>query len=277
MSDRSKIAWCDASWNPIIGCSKISEGCDHCYAETMARRLGAMGRQEYLEVLTASHAPGNPFYKDGWNGKTTLIESRLEQPLGWKRPRRIFVCSMGDFYHQTVQLEWNVEVFRIIERCPHHTFMILTKRPGWMTEHLELRHAVPANAWLGVTVENQEWAVRRLPVLLRTPAVVRWVSLEPLLRPVDITRYLAEWTRKKVGDADYRQNIPALDWVVVGCESGPNRRPCPLAWVEGVVEQCREAAVPVFVKQINLNGRVSRDMTDWPEHLRVRQWPENHS
>jgi len=210
----TKIAWTEFSYNPIIGCSKVSPGCAHCYAEKMARRLATMGRDEY-EWVTLS--------KGGWSGNTTFVESQLNKPLKRKKPSIYFVCSMGDFWHKTVKEKWRQVVFDIVRRCPQHVFQFLTKRP----ENILFWPDDLPNAWLGVTAENQEMADERIPILLQIPAAVRFVSIEPMLESVRIKF-------EKYSGYEYRflKKTTPVDWVIVGCESGPGRRPCNLEWIE---------------------------------------------
>lgn len=207
MSDRSKIEWCDATWNPLYGCTRVSEGCRHCYAEGLAARFCKPG--QWGEGLT----------RDGrWTGKVTLAEAKLTQPLRWRKPRRIFVNSLSDLFHPNVPDEWIDRVFAVMALCPQHTFIVLTKRPARMRDycrtlgghHERDRVSLAAkeidqtngfwwtiagggahlpNVWLGVSIENQQAADERIPDLLDTPAAVRIVSAEPLLGPVDLRQW----------------------------------------------------------------------------------------
>jgi len=254
---RTKISWSEFSWNPVVGCSKVSTGCQNCYAEKMAFRLNYMGNDNYFDVLNDS----------GWNGKTICIESALEKPLHWKKPRKIFVCSMGDLFHPSVPFEFIDKVFATTILCPQHTFQYLTKRPKRMAEYfatidirtLTIDHWSFPNIWLGVSAENQECADERIPILLQIPAAVRFVSIEPMLERIDLMQWL------KTGK---------LNWIICGAESGPKRRKCKLEWVRDLVGQCRVADVPVFVKQLSINGKVSHNPEEWPEDLRIRQYPD---
>lgn len=171
MGDRSAISWTEATWNPVTGCNAISAGCDHCYAETIARRFA-----------------GTPAYPDGF--AVTLRPERLDQPLRWRRPRQIFVCSVADLFHDAVPEEYLDQVFDAMQAAPQHTFQVLTKRHGRLRAYLRLRAgqagtSAPApNIWVGMTVESQRWAGIRIPALLATPAAVCFLSCEPLLGPV---------------------------------------------------------------------------------------------
>ena len=219
MSDNSKIEWCEATWNPVTGCTKVSPGCDHCYAETFAERWRG--------------TPGHHF-ENGFD--VTLRPERLEQPFHWKRPRRVFVNSMSDLFHESVPDDYIARVFVVMAECRQHTFQVLTKRHGRMRSFLNrFIFRPPSNIWLGVSVEDQHWADIRIPALIETPAAVRFLSCEPLLGPVDLKL------------ADERDGY--LNWVIAGGESGPGARPMHPEWVRSLRDQCRTAAVPFFFKQ----------------------------
>ena len=247
MSKPHGIAWLNMpgykgeSWNPITGCTPVSEGCANCYAMAMAKRLQAMG---------------SPNYKNGFD--VAFHPEVLNKVAHWKKPRFVFVCSMSDLFHKDVHPLWISDILQVIKDNPQHIFIVLTKRSEIMRGYFSAI-AVPSNLWLGVSVENEERAYERIPILMETPAALRVVSVEPMLGPVDI---VGRWM------------VDGLDWVIVGCESGPKRRPCKIEWVESIVEQCRYAHVPCFVKQLDLGGKVSHNMNEWPESLRVQQWPE---
>lgn len=222
MGDKSKIEWTDASWNPVSGCTKVSAGCKNCYAERWFPRV-------YNRPFT----------------KIKLHPERLDQPLRWKRPRKIFVNSMSDLFHEAVPFDFVEKVYWMMDRCPQHIFQVLTKRPERMLEffkktrvaNLPNGNAIPlANVWWGVSVENQKTADERIPLLLQTPAVVRFLSCEPLLGPIPNV-YL---------HPDYYTGI---DWVIVGGESGPLARQTDPEWVLEILEQCENANVPFFFKQ----------------------------
>jgi len=248
----TKIEWTEETWNPVTGCTKVSPGCANCYAERMAKRLA--GRNGY--------PADEPF-------RVTLHPDRMDQPLRWKKPRRVFVCSMGDLFHDDVPGEFLALAFDKMRRTPQHTYQVLTKRAVDMWEWCRFDYA-PANVWLGVTAEDQRHADERIPLLLQTPAAVRFVSVEPMLEALDLWQYLGCATNP-IGPAYGGQGI---DWVIIGCESGPNRRPMDLDWAQSLVAQCRAAQVSVFVKQLSIAGRVSYDPAEWPEDLRVREYPE---
>jgi len=235
MSDKTGIEWTDATWNPVTGCTKVSAGCKHCYAERVWPRLAAPRPQpnrytgrEFTDVACHSDV--------------------IDQPLAWTRPRRIFVNSMSDLFHPGVPDYFLCEVFERMEEAPHHTFQVLTKRPARMAEFVEQwwRNSEPSrHIWLGVSAEDQATANERIPLLLQTPAAVRWVSAEPLLGQVDI----GKWLPCSMHLMGCRCAGPSLDWVVVGGESGPKARPMHPDWVSGIRDQCAAAGTPFLFKQ----------------------------
>lgn len=265
----TSIEWTDAVWNPTTGCDKVSAGCDNCYALTMAKRLKAMGHAKYqTDGPTGTSGPGFGL---------TVHDDVLDLPLRWRKPRRVFVNSMSDLFHEKVPDEFIAEVFARMWWSPQHTFQILTKRHGRMRSlvpsiEADLRQRegdlalvdcptpltwpLP-NAWLGVSVENQQWADIRIPALLDIPAAVRWISAEPLLGPVDLTDLdsapgqAADAISSCECDLDFGACIcpPRLDWVVCGGESGKCARPMDPAWARSLRNQCQAASVPFFFKQ----------------------------
>lgn len=350
MGDKTTIPWTDSTWNTVVGCTKVSPGCRECYAEK----------------LLASRMKHMPVYgdvtKDGkWTGQTALLAHRLDQPLRWRKPRKIFVNDLGDTFHESVAFEFVAALFGVMAACPQHTFQLLSKRPGrmleffeWLTARgksvasrrrgetddprwaqyacVELAHQYttakqyrPAydhrtpwplpNVWLGVTAEDQQRADERIPLLLQCPAAVRFVSAEPLIGPIDFRRVdykllygsaildalagkLA--THPVVGLDGVERSIPLrhqgrIDWAIVGGESGPRARPCDIAWIRSIRDQCREAGTACFVKQLGrqsvgwdssvgarrvaggwwrpLRDRSGADPDEWPVDLRVREWP----
>lgn len=213
MSGNTAIEWTERTWNPTTGCTKISAGCKHCYAETMARRLQAMG------------APG---YESGF--ELALHPGRLEQPLARRKPTVYFVNSMSDLFHADVPDQFLDRVFDVIERTPQHTYQVLTKRAERLPHYFASR-SCPQNLWLGVSVENREHGVPRIDELRKVRAVVRFLSIEPLLEdlgPVDLS---------------------GIHWAIVGGESGPRARQMKLEWVDSVRRQCEAAGVAIFFKQ----------------------------
>lgn len=281
----SKIAWTDKTWNPVVGCTKVSPGCKNCYAERMAHRLAHMGKEGYASV---THKEG------GWNGRIYhLFNNRLDKPLHWKKARKIFLCSMGDLFHESVPFEFICKIMTIIGKTRHHTYQILTKRPErvvelcrWIlggTEQISIAPWLP-NIWLGVTAENQEMADKRIPTLLQIPAAVRFVSVEPMLGPVNLNETSVgniigpcDECGKFKGNCDCCMGIPSLDWVIIGCESGPKRRPCDPDWMIDLVGQCKAAGVASYVKQVNVGGKALgiKDMALWPKELQgIQEFPK---
>jgi protein gp37 len=208
----TKIEWTDKTWNPVTGCSKISAGCVNCYAEVMARRLQAMGQDKY---------------SGGFN--LTLHENALKEPLQWKKPHTIFVCSMSDLFHKDVPDEFIDKVINIIKRTPYHRYQLLTKRADRMAEYFQNRD-IPENVWLGVTVENQE-TKKRIDFLRNLKASVLFLSCEPLLE------YLGNL------------NLTNIDWVIVGGESGTSARPMKKEWVLSIKNQTENQGSVFFFKQ----------------------------
>lgn len=232
----SKIEWTDKTWNPITGCTPISEGCQNCYAARMAKRLS--GRYGY---------PADEPFRPG-----VLHEDKLKDPFKWRKPQKVFVCSMGDIMHEQVSWRDVVTVFDVIKANPQHIFMILTKRPeglAYFRLNGPLVGSEPLpNLWLGVTAENQRTADERIPILLQIPAAVRFVSVEPMLGPVDIAYWLNGAPEQYAPDR-WQQTYPPLDWVIVGGETGPGARPMHPEWVRSLRDQCVNARVPFFFKQ----------------------------
>ena len=217
MSDNSAIEWTDATWNPVRGCSKISPGCLHCYAETFAERWRGI--------------PGHP-YEQGFDLR--LVPEKLGEPLGWKRPRRIFVNSMSDLFQEGVPLEFIKSVFTTMRKADWHTYQILTKRHERMNEVVNKHLRWVKNKehiWLGVSVENRSYGLPRIDALRKTNAALRFLSIEPLL--------------EDLGTLD----LSGIDWVIVGGESGPNARPIEASWVISIRDQCQDQGVPFFFKQ----------------------------
>jgi protein gp37 len=256
VSAKTNIAWTDATWNPVTGCTKVSQGCKNCYAERLANRMWA---KQY-----APNTDGTPRrFID-----IRLHADRLELPLRWSKPRMIFVNSVSDLFHESVPAEFILEVFDVMERAKQHTFQVLTKRAERMVDILGGTSGAGLNApplpnvWLGVSVEDQVNADKRIPLLLQTSAAVRFLSCEPLLSPVDLTN--AFHTR------------PLLDWVIVGGESGPNCRRMSTAWAEDIVLRCQAAGVACFVKQMG-GHHPGTALEDLPPALQVREYPQTVS
>lgn len=259
MGDGSKIEWCDASWNPVVGCQKVSKGCAGCYAIRSAARLQAMGMRGYAGVVA-----------DGrWTGRVNVVESALEIPLRWKRPRVVFVDSMGDLLHEDVPDGFLDRVFGVMALAAQHEFIVLTKRAERLGRYLRkmtleaLRAAIGegeclvswplSNVVIGVSVEDQATAAERLPYLLGAPACRRVVSCEPLLGPVRLDRVEAEegtWYNALTGEwSGNGEAGPRLNGVIVGGESGPGARPMHPDWARALRDQCKAAGVRFFFKQ----------------------------
>lgn len=328
MSGKSKIQWTQATWNPVRGCTKISPGCANCYAEAFAERFRGV--------------KGHP-YEQGFDLR--LVPEKLDAPLHWKTPRRVFVNSMSDLFHEDVPDEFIDRVFAVMALTPQHTYQLLTKRPYrmlsylgrslheqlvrsalvegmaqniyternplapdcslWLAVHLPLR-----NVWLGVSVENQHFADERIPVLLKTPAAVRFISAEPLLGPVCLSDIKEQMLPNMEGDNHIhidalRCFVPAhIDWVICGGESGHDARPIQLEWARSLRDQCKAAGVAFFMKQLGSRpeshqkeslpfeelfkdtcGQESAgiwaladrghhgNMDEFPEDLRIREYP----
>lgn len=208
----SKIEWTETTWNPVTGCSKISEGCKHCYAERMSRRLQAMGLEKYARGFQVSQHP-----------------SALEEPHRWTKPRLVFVNSMSDLFHDSVDSGFIEAVFAVMNRCPQHSFQVLTKRPERALKLNRNLNWTP-NIWLGVSIESERW-LGRLHALRLTSAKTRFLSLEPLLGPLP------------------GLDLSGVNWVIAGGESGPGARPVDPDWVREIRDTCVRREVPFFFKQ----------------------------
>jgi protein gp37 len=221
MPTKSSIEWTEMTWNPVTGCTKISQGCKNCYAERMARRLTAMG---------------NARYRNGF--RVTLHPDLLDLPQSWRQPRVVFVNSMSDLFHEEIPDDFIAGVFSSMRRARRHTFQILTKR-GDRLAKLAPRLPWPENVWMGVSVEDGR-VVDRISHLQKVPAAVRFLSLEPLIGPLDALP------------------LVGIDWAIVGGESGPHARPMRREWVNSILQQCRAAGVAFFFKQW---GGARKDLT----------------
>lgn len=340
MSGATSIEWTDATWNPVRGCSRVSEGCRNCYAERQAARFRGDGDPFHGFAYSDKAGPH-------WTGRVELIPSKLDEPLRWRKPRRIFVNSMSDLFHESLPDEAIAAVFGVMAACPQHTFQVLTKRPKRMLRWFEwlldlpfgadrmlyaaahelgdgseedeqvqvdrlreLSETVAAdlawplhNVWLGVSVEDQASFDERILHLVSTPAALRFISYEPALGPLDCSLPVAPMATPLLRPSDPKNGPGCVHWLIVGGESGPGARPFDLAWARSAVAQCREAGVPVFVKQLGarptgepwlkangkwvqqhyhparrnepvLSDRKGGDPSEWPEDLRVREFPE---
>lgn len=338
MSGRTGIQWTEETWNPARGCSRVSPGCEHCYAEGIAARFSYPVDEKHPEP-GAFHgfARRRSNGQAAWTGRVELLIDNLTEPLHWRRPRRVFVNSMTDLFHERLPFEQIAAVFGVMAQARQHTFQVLTKRAermwdffAWMRDEEVISHHPSAsmcgihamnlgameidemgladlpwplpNVWLGVSCEDQQRADERIPKLLLTPAAVRFISAEPLLEALDLRWFTSSQSTEVPAPAAtagnervhvYTRVRPKLDWVIVGGESGSGARPCDVQWIRGIVEQCRAAGVPVFVKQIGSNvqdsgarddtwagpdgkraDRKGGDPAEWLASLRVRQWPK---
>lgn len=317
MADKTGIAWTESTWNPVTGCTKVSAGCKHCYAERDWQRLASAPHTIYA---------GRAF------ADVRVHPERFDQPLRWRRPRRIFVNSMSDLFHEAIPDAAIDAILAVMLLAPHHTFQVLTKRPERMRAYfaapdlydrvLACANAVRAthprlgldsipidnpasrfarHIWWGVSAEDQETADVRIPILLQVPVAHHWLSAEPLLGPLrlDQVPVVAEGPLRPHRLPSDR--LPRLDWVVVGGESGPKARLCHADWITRIVKECAEAHIPIFVKQMGavfideqdgvaghnlivdandqgwvrrrLDHRAGADPQEWPDTLRVREYP----
>lgn len=256
----TSIEWTEQTWNPTTGCDRISPGCDHCYALTMAKRLKGMGQVKYQN-------DGDP-RTSGPGFGLTVHPDVLEEPLRWKKPRRVFVNSMSDLFHARVPTEFITDVWRVMEMTPQHTYQVLTKRPERLARVLAKVHWVLGrteplpNVWLGTSIESDRYACRA-DALRRAPAAVRFISAEPLLGPLPSV------------------DFTGIDWVIIGGESGGGARPFDPQWAADLIDQSRQAGAAPFVKQLgsvwartnNASDGKGGKPADWPAHLRVREYP----
>lgn len=323
----TSIEWTDATWNPVTGCTKVSPGCKHCYAERVFPRTAAGQRVPVNSAAGIADRDPDPARNEHFRQRVftdvRTHENRLEQPLHWKKPRKIFVNSMSDLFHEDVPFEFIDKAFAVMALCPQHTFQILTKRPERMLEYFEdvgyrqemigieaehisgtnrfvygsdketgcaddilPRWTTPLkNCWLGVSVENQETADKRIPLLLQTPAAIRFVSYEPAIGFVDFTKFL--WVGEEGGiDFSYTPR-QMISWIIIGGESGRGARPMQLEWARSVRDQCKASGTAFFFKQYGRNPMLADspyaldidrnhggDMIEWAEEDRVRQFPK---
>ena len=243
MANNTSIEWTEATWNPVVGCTVISPGCTNCYAMRMARRLEKMGQPKYAGT---THISGG---RAKWNGTIRLDENSLALPATWKTGRMIFVNSMSDLFHEGVQLTFIHRVFETMAAAPQHTFQVLTKRADRL-EKLSGNLEWPNNVWMGVSVESSDY-VSRIDQLRRTGAAIKFLSLEPLLGPLDDL------------------NLANIDWVIAGGESGPGARPMDENWVRSIRDQCKVSDVAFHFKQW---GGVNKKKTG--RTLDNRTWDE---
>lgn len=318
----SAIQWTDETWNWLVGCSRTSPGCANCYAADAAKSARLQQFPQYQAVKE-------------WDGTVQFVESQLDKPLKRRKPTRYFTCSMSDVFHENVSDEWRDRAFAVMALTPWHTYQVLTKRPDRMLEYMRsldlrrlARYATPfasiagvsqdwklplPNVWLGTTVENQAMADKRIPLLLQTPAVIRFLSCEPLLEEVSIEHWLhlppcpqhpnevaAGWGHLPCDCHSHIERVGKINWLIAGGESGPKARECRIDWLRSLASQCQAANVPVFVKQLGskavdvsqykphyrsnnrdynrqirmkLANSKGGDISEWPEDLRIREFP----
>lgn len=266
------ISWTNETWNPIRGCSRVSEGCTRCYAERTAARYSGPGEpyDGLAKFVTVSKGTLEEHQEARWTGELQFVEKHLKDPLRWAKPRMVFVNSMSDLFHEKCKEEWIDKIFAVMALRPRHQFQVLTKRPERMRDYLDpLSHRgeivwheaakmdvtlsdvwpLP-NVWMGVSVENQTTADERIPILSNTAARVRWVSYEPALGPIDFTRIDKRWDMLMLCKTPAGITLPRMiDWVVCGGESGPGARPMHPDWARSARDQCVAAGVPYFFKQ----------------------------
>ena len=274
MGITTNISWTDRSWNPWQGCHRASAGCKHCY---MFREKKMYGQEPEDVHLSTEHTFNQP------------------KSNKWKDPAKVFVCSWSDFFIEEADM-WRPAAWQMIKETPHLTYQILTKRASRILKNLpeDWGDGYP-NVWLGVTTENQKTAEKRIPMLLRVPAAVRFLSVEPMLSPVTLwTPEIGEWPTEKptypianVQEYDdwkyWMTRMRGINWVIIGAESGYNcgatelRRAMELDWARSLLNQCKHVGVPTFIKQVYLptdkGPRLSKDPMEWPEDLRVREFP----
>jgi protein gp37 len=254
MATNSKIEWTEATWNPVAGCTILSPGCTNCYAMRLAARLAVMGQEKYAGTTRQSGGRAK------WNGVVKIDPSSLEIPRKWKRGRLIFVNSMSDLFHDGVPLAFIQKVFKVMEETPQHTYQVLTKRAERL-EEVSKKLRWPDNVWMGVSVESADYLFR-IDHLRRTKAKTKFLSLEPLLGPLE------------------RMDLRGIDWAIAGGESGPGARPMPQEWVRSIRDQCVAADVPFHFKQWGgknkkKTGRTldGRTWDEWPNSKRRRPRP----
>lgn len=254
MVTQTKIEWTESTWNPVRGCTRISEGCRFCYAERIASRFAREGLA-YEGIAKMTKAGPR------WTNRIQLVRHLLEQPLKWKKSRSIFVNSMSDLFHEDVPFDYIQEVFGVMEQASWHQFQVLTKRAERLAE-LSPKLVWSPNVWMGVSVESVDYTFR-IDCLRGTPAQTKFLSLEPLL---------GELSNLK---------LDGIDWVIVGGESGPGARPMKEEWVTDIRNQCYDASVPLFVKQMGTDwarkqgwGGKGDNMSQWQADLRIRNYPK---
>lgn len=288
----SRIEWTDVTWNPVRGCSRVSPGCDSCYAMRQAHRFSGPGGP-YQGLTTIRRG------KVDWSGRVRLVPEMLELPLRWRKSRRIFVNSMSDLFHEALSDEEIAAVFGVMAAAPQHTFQVLTKRAKRMRETLnsasfiarvelfvsgkqwadqeQMQWPLP-QVWAGVSAEDQQRADDRIAHLLNTPAAIRFISAEPLLGPIDVSRWdpgRCDCERCRMTSERCPASRHPIDWVIVGSESGTKARSMQLEWIASLRDQCADVGVPFFTKQIASRlDRKGGDPKYWPPGPWPRQFPE---
>jgi protein gp37 len=316
---KTEIAWCDYSWNPLVGCSKLSLGCQKCYAAEAAKSARLQQFSQYQKVKE-------------WDGTIEFVENQLTKPLSWKSPKKVFVGSMSDIFHKNVKDEWLDKIFAVMAFARQHTFQVLTKRPKRMQQYLSdpatvdrieeagytFTHNMDCvnnwslpNVWLGTSVENQQVAGDRIPLLLDSPAAVRFLSCEPLLEELNLISHEREgrsynyllntWETRRSGAGGAVAGgrispfyADGIDQIIIGGESGPGARPCHIDWIRSLVRQCQQTKTAVFVKQwgsnainstpyidgvvqnnfqVKLKNRKGGDITELPLDVQIREFP----
>ena len=255
---QTKISWTESTWNPVRGCTRVTRECTNCYAEGMTARFSGADKRTGLPMYGTGFATMTPA-GPRWTNEVALIESKLHEPLRWKKPRMIFVNSMSDLFHEKLPWEDIRQVYRVMRRCPHHVFQVLTKRPERRREIFEWWNlGAPENVWEGTSIGIRS-RVDKISVLRDTPAAVRFLSCEPLL--------------EDLGELD----LTGIDWLIIGGESGPKARPMMLAWTESLINQCQRQGVACFFKQtgavlaktLGLTSRSGANPAEW-----TRGWPQ---
>lgn len=275
MAENSKIEWCDSTWNPWVGCTKVSPGCDNCYAEAWDRRFAVSGHWGAGKARRRTSA-SNWRLPVRWNAAHEAFFAEHG------RRRRVFCASLADVFDNEVPEQWRVDLFRLIEATPNLGWILLTKRIGNAADMMFMARGghlpLLPNVWIGATVVNQEEADRDVPKLLATPAAVRFLSIEPMLGPVDLQTHFAghcpehDFASGFCIDRKHR-GVQHLHWIIVGGESGPKARPMHPDWARSLRDQCNAASVPFFLKQMGGVRDKRGALEDLPEDLRTREYP----
>lgn len=280
----TKIPWTNETWNFQGGCTPVSPGCLNCAAARSAEDCTKHWGNKKYEGLTANGK---------WTGELRFFPEELEKPLHWKKPRMVFPAFMSDLFHEDVPFEWIDRVMGVIDKTPQHTYQMLTKRPQRALEYVQSRYPstglqVHKNLWFGLTCENQNELNDRAAYLWDICAYKSFLSLEPLLSSIKFNEVeFSAWETETICDILNNKIIedsdsemvgakidPRLNWVIVGCESGPKRRECKLEWIKSIINQCKASDVSVFVKQIEINGKVEHNINKFPKELQYQEFPK---